>query len=174
MHTKIKGLMLVLLSAIACMLIVSCSASRKVNKQKAYIKNSYNAIKKEIPNADVTIVNDTIKVLFPNHLLFKSSSATINDAIEPTFVRFSKVLGKYKKTKILINGYTDNTGTSEVNLDLSQKRAESAKAKLIAYQVKESRLFAWGHGSKNPIADNQTEDGKTRNRRVEFIVVYDY
>lgn len=156
---------------ISSVLFVSCGSSKKgVSK---YQEKTYKKLKKELPEASVTIVNDSIKVLFPNHLLFKTGSADLNETVNPTFVRFSKVLNKYNKTKILINGYTDNTGNKDANHVLSQKRAESALKKLVDVKVTQKRLFSWGHGENNPRAKNDTESGREQNRRVEFIVLYD-
>jgi outer membrane protein OmpA-like peptidoglycan-associated protein len=84
------------------------------------------------------------------------------------------VLTKHPKTSILVTGYTDATGSDELNNKLSWLRAESAKAELLQNSIKNKRVYTWGFGSKNPVATNDTPEGRTLNRRVEVIVLHDY
>jgi outer membrane protein OmpA-like peptidoglycan-associated protein len=70
-----------------------------------------------------------------------------------------------------IAGYTDNTGDADANLALSQKRAESIRDLLIKAGVRPDMLVAKGYGSANPIASNDTAEGRTRNRRIEYHVL---
>jgi outer membrane protein OmpA-like peptidoglycan-associated protein len=71
---------------------------------------------------------------------------------------------------VRLEGYTDNTGTDKVNIPLSEKRAESAKAYLVGKGIAESRIGRAGHGSSNPVADNKTAAGRAKNRRIEVTV----
>jgi outer membrane protein OmpA-like peptidoglycan-associated protein len=71
---------------------------------------------------------------------------------------------------IRLEGYTDNTGTDKVNMPLSEKRAESAKAYLVGKGIAESRIGTAGHGSGDPVADNKTAAGRAKNRRIEVTV----
>ncbi|WP_190277289.1 OmpA family protein [Taibaiella lutea] len=136
------------------------------------MEHTYADVKKAINQAEVTIINDSLKVLFPSNLLFETGGTGINKETFPVMERFANVLLKYSKTDILINGYTDNTGSAETNRKLSKERADTAGAALMIYKVPGQRLSFWGHGSNNPISDNATEEGKARNRRVEFLVLY--
>jgi len=157
---------------LAGLVAASCGAGRKAARQHTYIQETYLGIKEAVNEAEVTILNDTIKVLFPEHLLFQKSSSDINTETYPLMERFAKALNKYDKTDILINGYTDNTGSEELNNDLSKARAQNAKDVLMQKGVDSLRMLTWGLGSKNPIADNNSMQGKSRNRRVEFIILY--
>jgi outer membrane protein OmpA-like peptidoglycan-associated protein len=74
-------------------------------------------------------------------------------------------------TKIEIQGHTDNAGGDSVNQQLSQKRAESVKKRLVERGVAEDRLVARGYGEKKPVAPNKTRAGRAKNRRVEFVVL---
>ncbi len=156
-------------------LFYSCSPAKKAARKKhTYMESAYATLKEAVNEAEVTILNDTIKVLFPEHLLFKKSSAEINETTSPLMQRFGNALNKYDKTSILINGYTDNTGTDGINEKLSKQRADSAQSMLARFEVQKTRMYTWGLGMSNPIGDNNTEEGRRRNRRVEFIILYNY
>jgi outer membrane protein OmpA-like peptidoglycan-associated protein len=75
------------------------------------------------------------------------------------------------KIHIRIEGHTDNVGDKNHNQDLSARRAASVKAYLATKGVAQDRLDSLGCGQGTPVADNSTEDGKTQNRRVEFVIV---
>jgi outer membrane protein OmpA-like peptidoglycan-associated protein len=77
---------------------------------------------------------------------------------------------QFAPLKIQIEGYTDNTGKERSNIYISQKRANVVKSYLVSKGVAASRITAIGYGSKSPIADNATAQGRSRNRRVEFKV----
>jgi outer membrane protein OmpA-like peptidoglycan-associated protein len=110
----------------------------------------------------------------PEAVLFTINSAELNKDYLPIMGKMATVLNKYPKTSILITGYTDATGSDEYNLELSKKRAESAKTVLIQNKINTNRIFTWGLGSKNPIADNKSVEGRKQNRRVEYVIMYDY
>lgn len=157
---------------IALVFLASCGPGRKLAKQKKYINNTYVDLKETLNEAEVTILNDTIKVLFPEHLLFQKSSAELNQGVAPLMQRFANALNKYNKTDILINGYTDDTGGEELNKKLSQQRADNARTILQTDGVAVERMMSWGLGSKNPIVENSNDETRAKNRRVEFIILY--
>ncbi len=72
--------------------------------------------------------------------------------------------------KIIITGYTDNTGAPDYNTKLSQQRAEAVRAYLISIGVDLNKIVATGAGDTKPIADNSTKEGRAKNRRVEIAV----
>jgi outer membrane protein OmpA-like peptidoglycan-associated protein len=79
-------------------------------------------------------------------------------------------LKAYPNVKIKIGGYTDNTGDSAANLKLSQDRADNVKAELIQLGVAPNRVEAQGYGEEHPVADNSTEEGRQKNRRISMRV----
>ena len=80
-------------------------------------------------------------------------------------------LKKYPTTTAVIEGHTDNVGTPEHNMDLSQRRAESVVNYLVEkFGIDRSRLTAKGYGETRPVADNSTDEGKQKNRRIEAII----
>jgi len=156
----------------AIFLLASCAASKKVSKQQQYMNDQYRELKHALNEADVSIIKDSIKVIFSYGVLFETSSDQLKDDIKPAFQRFAGVLNRFDKTKILVTGHTDNTGTSDYNRELSEKRAASAKQLLNSYQVQDERMFTWGMGERASVAANDTEEGRARNRRVEFVILY--
>lgn len=170
-----KKNLFILIPVMGLVLLAACSPQKRLaRKQHSYMQKSYLELKEAVNEAEVTMLNDTIKVLFPEHLLFALNSSEINTATYPLMQRFANALNKYDKTSILINGYTDKSGTEELNRKLSRNRADSARSLLRQDKVVMERMYTWGHASENPIASNDTEEGKRKNRRVEFIILYNY
>lgn len=149
--------------------------TKDVNKlpKKQYVNNQYKELKDLLPEAQVSIINDTIKVLFPNNLLFSTNEFKMNESTYLLMERFANCLNKYNKTTIIVSGHTDNVGKSEYNQELSRKRAESAMDLLIEFSVNKSRLHSWGFGDRQPLVENDTEENRMLNRRVEFIILID-
>ena len=83
-----------------------------------------------------------------------------------------KILKRYEQANLLIEGYTDSQGDDAYNMALSQKRTESVKMYLMEKGIMESRLTATGYGETQPIADNKTSIGRSKNRRVELKTSY--
>lgn len=120
----------------------------------------------------MTKYNDTVKVSFPTNILFDKESYIISETVLPSIVRFAAALNKYDKTAILVSGFTDSLGTEEYNNNLSMMRAEMAKKTLVNNEVLPERINTWGMGERHPIASNETEAGRAKNRRVEFVILY--
>ncbi len=156
-----------------CILIVIVvSSCRVAQKKNNYINENYNEIKSAFPDAEVSIVEDSIKVIFPDNVVFDEGSASLKNTFEEKLNRFGKILEKFNQTNLLIAGYTDSTGDMESNVQLSLTRANNVKYYLTNASIKPERLFTWGLGQKKPLAPNDTEEGRVKNRRVEFVVLY--
>jgi OmpA-OmpF porin, OOP family len=85
--------------------------------------------------------------------------------------KIQRFLGENPGVRVEISGHTDNSGTAAHNATLSQKRAQSVYDYLVSHGVEASRLFAKGYGADHPIADNSTEEGRQKNRRIEFKLI---
>ncbi|HVI48824.1 MAG TPA: OmpA family protein [Chitinophaga sp.] len=157
----------------AIFFITSCASSKKSASPHVYMQKQYKELKDVLNGAEVSIIQDSVKVIFPNNVLFATSSDQLSDAIKPTFGHFADILNKYGKTKILITGHTDNTGNTDYNRDLSEKRANAARSLLQEFKVSSDRMFTWGLADRDPIASNSTDAGRAKNRRVEFVILYD-
>lgn len=105
------------------------------------------------------------------HINFAVNDAKIEASSQSVIDEISKLLHDNKDLKIEIHGHTDNTGNAQNNLKLSEKRAQSVRAALIEKSIPADRLQAKGFGQNQPVASNDTEDGKAQNRRVELIKI---
>lgn len=85
--------------------------------------------------------------------------------------RVAQILKKYKNYQVEISGHTDNVGTEEANLKLSKARAEAVRDYLVSKGISESRLITEGYAFQFPVADNSTDSGRRKNRRVEFMLL---
>ncbi len=102
-------------------------------------------------------------------ILFDIDKSDVKPTSKPTLDQVAKLLKDDPTLKLEISGHTDNTGSKEHNLKLSQDRAEAVIRALVTnYSIDEKRLTAKGYGDTKPVAPNTTEDNKAKNRRVEL------
>jgi len=106
-----------------------------------------------------------------DRLLFDTGRAQLQPASQDQLDAVTAILKAYPKVKMRIGGYTDNTGSKEANLKLSQDRANTVMAALIAKGIDATRLDAKGFGEDHPVADNSTPEGRQKNRRISMRVL---
>ena len=112
------------------------------------------------------LAKDGFVTLYVN---FDTGKATIKPDSAQTLDDAAAALRVAGTLRVEVAGHTDNVGTSEANLRLSQERAQSVMAALVGRGIKADRLTAKGYGQTTPIADNRTEEGRAKNRRVELV-----
>lgn len=128
-------------------------------------------IKQALPGAEVERVGEGIKItLGENTVNFDFNSSNLTATAKNNIDKLADVLVKNPDTNINVYGYTDNKGSDEYNLTLSEKRANAVINYLVSKGIAKSRLYAMGMGEKDPIADNETDAGRAKNRRVEFAI----
>jgi outer membrane protein OmpA-like peptidoglycan-associated protein len=103
-------------------------------------------------------------------ILFDFDKATLRREVEFNLVKIATILNQFGEMSILIEGHTDAVGTDEYNLGLSQRRAEAVRVFLVSQGVTETRLSAAGYGESRPVADNETAEGRQKNRRVDLVI----
>lgn len=106
-------------------------------------------------------------------VLFERGQTELQDAARANLQDVADLLQGEPNRRIRIEGHTDSTGTAQVNMRISQARAESVMRELIALGVAASRIQAVGMGQEFPIASNESEDGRRQNRRVDVILLYE-
>lgn len=115
-------------------------------------------------------IGNIIKDAFDN-LEFEFGKSVIKDSSLPFLDELSSVLIAEPTWKLELAGHTDNKGSDEVNMILSKNRAEAVKSYLVGKNIDGNRIIVTYFGEKNPIASNDTEDGRAKNRRVEMKIV---
>ena len=103
--------------------------------------------------------------------VFDSASANIKQTAVDNFDKVLEFIDGYPDRSIRIEGHTDSSGSESFNLKLSQERADAVKALLVEYGIAAGRIDAIGMGESLPVADNNTEAGKAKNRRVDIIIL---
>ena len=131
--------------------------------------------KEELKEVDVQVLKGVVYISLADNMLYKSGSYEINSRASQTLSKIAKIIKDYKDYDVLIEGNTDNVPISKTNIrnnwDLSALRASSVvQALQNDYGVDPKRLTAGGRGEYNPIATNDTELGKQRNRRTQIII----
>lgn len=103
-------------------------------------------------------------------ILFDFDKATLRRDVEFNLVKIATILNQFGEMGVLIEGHTDSVGTEEYNLGLSQRRAQAVYEFLISQGVDENRLSWEGYGESRPVADNDTDEGRQQNRRVDLVI----
>jgi outer membrane protein OmpA-like peptidoglycan-associated protein len=135
-----------------------------------YMDNQAEEMKKDIAGAKIERVGEGIKITFDSGLLFDTGKATLKTASKENLSNLAEILNNYKDTDILLEGHTDSDGSEELNLQLSRSRANSVATYLESLDVNPTRFTIMGYGEQQPIASNETAEGKQMNRRVEVAI----
>lgn len=130
----------------------------------------------QIDGAAVQTVTDknnlqAIKVTFESGILFQTNKSDLSSASQASLTKFATSLKNNPDTYVNIYGHTDNTGTHEYNQTLSQARAQSVATYLQNLGVAASRMTTEGFSYDQPVADNNTAEGRAQNRRVEVYII---
>lgn len=138
---------------------------RQMDKQAQEIQNN-------VPNAEVIHKpgEEGIIVNFKSGVLFDFNKSDLTPASTRSVTELADILKKYPDTDVLIEGHTDDKGSDDYNMSLSQRRAQAVSSYLSGKNIASSRLRTVGYGEKQPVATNDTEDGRSQNRRVTFVI----
>lgn len=140
--------------------------SRHMDEQK-------RAMEQATQGTGVTVVqtaDNQLKLDIPSDISFDTGRAVVKPNLRPILDRFADGLRNNPRAEVRIVGHTDSTGSDAINNPLSQDRAASTRDYLVARGVPFDRFMVEGRGSHQPVASNDTVDGRARNRRVEIFV----
>lgn len=128
-------------------------------------------IKEVLPSAEVERVGEGIRlILKENAIRFDFDKSSLTSQAKTNLNKLVTVFKDNPNTNINIFGYTDNVGTQNYNINLSKNRANSVKVYLISNGLAGKRLKTQGLGMEDPISSNETAEGRSQNRRVEFAI----
>jgi outer membrane protein OmpA-like peptidoglycan-associated protein len=141
-------------------------AGSYMDKQEAQLRQQMAGT-----GVEVVRMGDNLTLSMPGNVTFAFDSAKLNPQFDPVLDKLAQTLSEYNKTVIQIAGHTDSTGSHAYNMKLSEQRANSVKTYLTGRGVPANRLVTIGAGPDYPIASNDTEEGRAKNRRVEITIV---
>jgi len=111
------------------------------------------------------------RIVLRQKIFFNSARNSIKKASHPLLNEIATVLHARTEMRVRIEGHTDSRGSSTRNLNLSTQRATAVRRYLVQLGIEPDRLVAVGFGEDAPVADNETENGRALNRRVDFIIL---
>lgn len=135
----------------------------KMDKQAKEIEN-------KVPDAKVERVGEGIVVEFSSNILFGFDASGLSADAKMNLEKLVTILNSYPDTDIEVQGHTDSKGSDSYNLSLSQRRAGAVSSYLTTQGIAYNRVKIKGFGESMPKYDNSTEDGRSQNRRVEFLI----
>jgi outer membrane protein OmpA-like peptidoglycan-associated protein len=138
-----------------------------------YMDEQERKLKQQLAGTGVDIVRkgENITLDMPGNVTFAFDSAELNSQVKPVLDKVAGTLREYNKTVIEVAGHTDSTGSDAYNQKLSERRASSVATYLSGQGVEAGRMVTAGAGEGYPVASNDTEEGRSQNRRVEITIV---
>jgi outer membrane protein OmpA-like peptidoglycan-associated protein len=127
-------------------------------------------IEKTVPDAKVERVGEGIVVEFSSNVLFGFDESNLSGEAKTSLDKLVQVLNTYADTNIELQGHTDSRGSADYNMALSERRANAVSGYLEEKGISDSRLTIKGFGEEFPKYSNETSEGRSQNRRVEFLI----
>ena len=139
----------------------------------AYMDVQEKKLREQLQGTGVRVVRegDNIRLVMPGNITFNTDSYQLRADFYPVLNSVGLVLARYADTTIRITGHTDNRGSRQYNLTLSEKRADSVANYLVTRDVARGRMYIEGAAFDQPVADNGTAAGRAENRRVELYIL---
>ena len=128
-------------------------------------------MRRDLEGATIERIGEGIKITFDSGLMFDINRYDLREESRQNLAKLAQILNKYPDTNILIEGHTDSTGTREINQPLSENRAKAVAAFLAQREIQSARFAVMGYGPDQPIAPNDTVEGRQQNRRVDLAIM---
>ena len=139
----------------------------KAEARQAEAMNKLNELQSKL----IQVTKDARGIILSmSDILFDVNKASLKADLKTSLAKVAGILSVYQQFNVSIEGNTDNTGSAEHNMKLSQQRADNVKSFLVEQGIDAGRLTAKGLGMTMPIADNKTKEGRQKNRRVDLVI----
>ena len=135
-----------------------------------YMDKQAEEIERDLEGAKIERIGEGIKITFDSGILFDINKSDLRPEAKANLEKLAVILNKYEDTEILVEGHTDSTGPEEYNMGLSVRRGESVATHLAMNTVITTRFTVLGYGELQPVASNETVDGRQANRRVAIAI----
>lgn len=136
-----------------------------LDRQEAELRDSLDN------RVSITNTGDRLIVSLPQDILFDVDSTYVSANLRDDLAVVAESLNRYPESTVQVLGHTDNTGSAEYNLNLSQRRAQAVSSILVNAGVNAGRVVSIGRGEDQPIASNLTPQGRAQNRRVDIVIL---
>ena len=139
---------------------------------EAYMEQQAGDLRRDLGAQGVGVARHGTRLVItlPSDVAFAKSGADVEPKFAASFDALAGILNQYPATYIDIVGYADASGTKALNQALSEKRANATAGYLVDHRVKSERIYVAGRGESDPVAPNDTPEGRARNRRVEIAL----
>ena len=155
--------------AAAAAALAQQQAAAAAEAQAAALRDQTEALRREMTQLQAQ-ATDRGMVMTLGDVLFATGKADLQPGAMERLEKLAAFLHRFTDRTLLIEGHTDDQGSEELNLSLSQRRAEAVKVYLIIQSIDPSRMSTVGRGKAAPVADNATAEGRLQNRRVEIVI----
>lgn len=172
------------IGAVVCGLIGASENSRRARNAAvgcgaigagvgAYMDAQEAELREELAGTGVSVRRDgdELHLIMPGNVTFATNQYTVRPEFTSVLDSVARILYKYTDTRLQVTGHTDSTGALDYNYNLSTRRATSVANYLATQGIDQDRLIIQGMGPDQPVASNETETGRARNRRVELSIV---
>lgn len=157
-------------ATVVAALLLGCAAPvTKSTSADSGVDPNYDATKQKA--VKLTQTSRGAEITFDARVLFDTGKAEVKSDGQVAIDRVASLLKERSAANVLIEGHTDNVGAAPLNQKLSEQRADSVRAGLVARGVPQARMQTKGFGLSQPVAENTTEDGRTQNRRVQITLL---
>jgi outer membrane protein OmpA-like peptidoglycan-associated protein len=140
---------------------------KKAEERQKEAKNKLNELQSKL----IMVTQDARGIILSmSDILFDVNKATLKADLKTSLAKVAGILSVYQEFHVIVEGHTDNTGSKEHNLKLSEQRAKGVLDFLVEQGIDSKRLTSKGLGMSMPIADNKTKEGRQKNRRVDLVI----
>jgi len=149
--------------------VITSTPASAPNPMQVLFDQLTSALSESGVTMEMTASGDIV-LLVPSDMSFARGRASVSPALSEVLARVAKVLNEHPATTAKVAGHTDSTGSDAINNRLSLQRAENVRAQLVRNEVSGQRITTEGMGSGSPVADNNTQEGRVQNRRIEIFI----